>query len=204
MNDGLQSDPTAVPPRKRVPARACSCFVALALLLVALPVSAYEQAYAGTSPGTIEVKTVPATLALQAEGTGRYFDTNGSLFRRLFSYIGSREVKMTVPIEADVIDANRMRFFVGSQDVGRPLPSADGVTVVPVPEKQVVAIGLRGSYSAERFDEGRKALETWLAAHPEWKATGPPRAVYWNGPFVPFFMKRSEVQVTVTSRTSPK
>jgi hypothetical protein len=156
-----------------------------------------EEAYSRTEVGVVEVKTVPPTVALQAAGRGEYFATNDSVFGSLFSYISRNDVKMTVPVEADVVDANRMRFFVGSADRAKVLPSGAGVSVLALPERKVVAVGLRGSYSRERFDEGRSALDAWLVAHPEWRAAGTPYAVYWNGPFVPAFVKRSEAHLPI-------
>ena len=40
-------------------------------------------------------------------------------------------------------------------------------------------------------------LEAWLASQNAWRAAGAPYAVFWNGPFTPWFMKRFEVHVPV-------
>jgi effector-binding domain-containing protein len=66
-----------------------------------------------------------------------------------------------------------------------------------VPERRVAAIGIRGSYSRENYEEALTELKGWLAKQPGLRATGEPYAVYWNSPFVPFFLKHSEVHVPV-------
>lgn len=40
----------------------------------------------------------------------------------------------------------------------------------------------------------------WLTEHPEWTAAGPPRSLAYNSPFVPGFVKYSEVQIPVARR----
>ena len=40
-------------------------------------------------------------------------------------------------------------------------------------------------------------LKAWLAKRTDVKAAGEPYAVYWNSPFVPFFLKQSEVHIPV-------
>ena len=64
-------------------------------------------------------------------------------------------------------------------------------------ERRVAAIGIRGSYSRENYDEGLAELRAWLAKRTDVKAVGEPYAVYWNSPFVPFFFKQSEVHIPV-------
>ena len=160
---------------------------------------AYESSYEPTPVGTTEIKELPATRVLETEEPGRYFDVNNRTFMTLFRYIQNNKISMTVPVEAEMKPA-RMRFFVGSA-VSRELPSGkNGVTVREVPARKVASVGIRGSYSAENFDKGVADVRAWLAKHPEWVAAGEPYAVYWNGPFVPWFLKRSEVHISVTGR----
>ena len=160
---------------------------------------AYESSYEPTPVGTTEIKELSATRVLETESPGEYFDVNNRTFMTLFRYIQRNKISMTVPVEAEMKPA-RMRFFVG-REVSRDLPSGkDGVTVREVPARKVASVGLRGSYSAENFDEGVADIRAWLAKHPEWIPAGEPYAVYWNGPFVPWFLKRSEVHIPVTGR----
>jgi hypothetical protein len=60
--------------------------------------------------------------------------------------------------------------------------------------------GERGGYSRANFEKARATLLAWLAGQPAVEAAGEPYAVYWNAPYVPFFLKRFEVHVPVRPR----
>jgi effector-binding domain-containing protein len=171
----------------------------LLLTLLPVPMSAAAQAFAPTEPGISEIKTIPAARLLRASGERDYFESSGRLFRPLFRYIQEHEIRMTVPVEAE-IEPGAMSFYVGRDAEGRPLEDADEVEVIELPARQVASRGMRGGYSEENFAQARDALEAWLAEHPEWVATGPARAIYWHGPMTPFFLKRAEVHIPVAPR----
>ena len=71
------------------------------------------------------------------------------------------------------------------------------VVVERVPERLVASRGRKGSYSRENFEQTRGELLAWLKTRPDLEATGDPYAVYWRGPFTPWFLKRTEVHVPV-------
>lgn len=156
----------------------------------------YEEAYGMTDVDLVEVKTVPPSKVLVAEGDGQYFDRANNLFMRLFNYIKDNDVAMTVPVEARVEKA-RMVFYVGTKDSVKNLKDNSQVKVVDKPERTVVSIGVRGSYTEKNFVEARDRLEEWLYGQDGYESTGKPYAVFWNGPFVPGFMKRFEVHIPV-------
>ena len=175
---------------------------ALALTLPVLFLSggnamSYESIYPRTPVGTIEIKTLPPRRTLVASAPGDAFEDRGSAFRTLFNYINANQVAMSVPIEASA-SRNEMVFFVGSNSTARALASTDRVTIQTLPEMVVASIGLRGSYSRKNYDEGLKRLTAWLNLRTEWHACGAPYAVYWNSPFMPWFLRKSEIQVPLT------
>ncbi|MBL9203852.1 MAG: hypothetical protein JNN01_02105 [Opitutaceae bacterium] len=61
----------------------------------------------------------------------------------------------------------------------------------------VASRGAEGSYSRRNFEATRDALIAWLARQPGVVVDGEPYAVYWHGPFTPWFAKRSEVHIPV-------
>lgn len=159
--------------------------------------AAYEAIYERTEVDAAEVKRVPATTALQTESGKPYFESDRSLFTDLFDYIRTHDLTMTVPVEADIV-VGRMRFLVGAEDIEREVPDTDAVTRVARPARTVASFGMRGGYSREAFEEGRKQLKAWLAQQSGWQAAGPAYMVYWSSPWVPAFLKRSEVHIPVT------
>ena len=161
--------------------------------------NAYEAAYPKTSNGTIEIKTIPAAKLMVTESAGGYFDRNNDMFMRLFRYISANDVSMTVPVEAQVENA-QMKFYVGSADSAKNLPEQGEVKVVNLPERTVVSIGIRGSYTKEKFEKNREKLAAWLRENPRYQPAGAAYAVYWDAPFVPWFLKHSEVHIPVTQQ----
>jgi hypothetical protein len=182
-------------------------FIILPLFLFILTpwVMAYESMHEKTPVGEIEILELPARIALEASSDDHYFAENNGLFRKLFGYISKHDLAMTTPVEAD-INPGKMRFFVGEQDAEKPRPSTSAVTVRELEPMTVLAIGIRGSYSEENFTENKTVLLNWLKEHPDYKQAGSPYAVYWDGPFIPWFLKRSEIHLPIRLRgkQSPK
>lgn len=172
------------------------------LPLLTLSAMAVEEAFPPTAPGAIEIKTLPAGVLLKSSGRGNYFEQSNNLFGPLFRYISRHDIAMTTPVEAKIEDA-AMYFWVAPSQVDKVAGSKDGVEVLSLPERRVASAGASGSYSAKRFEETRARLLAWLEANPEWRADGEPYAVYWHGPFTPWFAKRSEVHVSVVPRRAP-
>jgi len=161
---------------------------------------AYEQAFTKTPEGEVAVRTLPAGRILSTTTDGSYFEQSGTLFNRLFGYIRDNDVSMTVPVEGD-LDRAAMRFYTGS-DAPPNLSETDVVAVEEVPERTVASVGGRGSYSERNLKGALDQLQAWLAAQESWVAAGEPYAVYWNGPFTPWFMKRFEIHVPVAEAGS--
>jgi len=121
------------------------------------------------------------------------------MFRSLFRHITVNDISMTAPVEMTYDDEGptSMSFLYGSMEVGK-LGDQGTVKVSDHPAVKVVAIGVRGSYSQERFEAHRELLNDWLTKNSDqWKASGEPRQFSFNSPFVPGPMKYSEVQIPV-------
>ena len=170
-------------------------------LFVPAGTMAYEEAFSRSPDGEVVVRTLPAGRWIQAEAQGSYFDQSGQMFRKLFDYIKSNEVSMTVPVEGDLGSDAAMRFYLGS-DAPPALADAESVEVVSVPQRRVASLGGKGAYSESNIAETRARLEQWLAGQSDWVAAGEPYAVFWNGPFTPWFMKRYEVHVPLQPASS--
>lgn len=158
-----------------------------------------EAIYRRTAVGAIEVKTLPAGTWLKTTADGNWHPQRNRLFGRLFRYIRSRQVKMTTPVEA-AMEPAEMRFYVGTVDESRALPETEAVAVERVGARTVVAIGVRGSYTAERHRRALARLEEWLAEANDYEPDGDAYGVYWNSPFVPGPLKQSEVHIPVRAR----
>lgn len=171
--------------------------VALAIFALSVNLGAVEEAYPRTAPGDLELKTLPAARWMRTESSKDYFAADNGLFMKLFRYIDSNKIPMTAPVEAG-IKPGTMVFYMDEASAKRSdLAETPQVKLSSVPERRVAAIGIRGSYSRENYDEALAELRAWLEKRTDVKAAGEPYAVYWNSPFVPFFLKQSEVHIPV-------
>jgi effector-binding domain-containing protein len=172
-------------------------WVALAIVAASARLGAVSEAYPRTAPGDLELKTLPAARWIRTESAKDYFAADNGLFMKLFRYIDSNKIPMTAPVEAG-ISPGTMVFYLDEASAKRAdLAETAQVKLSSVPARRVAAIGIRGSYSRENYDEALAELRAWLARNTEVKAVGQPYAVYWNSPFVPFFLKQSEVHIPV-------
>jgi effector-binding domain-containing protein len=171
------------------------------LFSIPLTLQAYQSMYEKTPVGKIKVIELPERLALEAKTDGTYFDKDNGLFRKLFRYISTNDVAMTTPVEADM-NPGKMRFFVGSEDRKKILKPDNTVKIVKMPVRTVLSIGIRGSYSEKNFSTNQKKLTDWIEKNKGFEPAGECYGVYWNGPFIPGFFKRSEVHLPIRKKNS--
>ena len=171
--------------------------ITFGFLLVAQTVRAYASAYPMTEVGVCEIKTLPAGVVLRARSEKEYFRENNGLFRKLFEAIQQNQVPMTTPVEAG-IRPGTMVFYLDPKSAERSdLRLGGGVERLERKERVVASVGIRGGYSKESFAENSETIEKWLKEQAGWRRVGEPYAVYWNSPFVIWFLKRSEVHLPV-------
>lgn len=147
--------------------------------------------------GEVIVKTYPAHRLARATAGA---DGDNGTFMKLFRHIKRNDIAMTAPVQ---MDGNRdsMAFLYATPDLGAAGadPEDPAVVVEDIPEMVVVSVGVRGGYSKATLEKGVVQLRDWLARHPEWQSAGPPRTLGYNSPFVPGFLKYSEVQIPVAA-----
>lgn len=162
---------------------------------------AYKQAYPKTKAGVIEIKEIPSSVVMEASGKSNtnYFKDQGgsSSFMKLFRYIQSNGIPMTTPVEVNV-DKNQMRFYATS--ASRTMQDSQDVEVKKVNTRQVLSIGVKGSYNQENYTKAEVKLREWLTKNPQWQIVDESYAVYWDSPYVLFFLKHSEVHVPVRKK----
>jgi hypothetical protein len=159
-----------------------------------------------TPVGEVQIKTYPE----YREAVVREADLEGvagadSMFMELFDHIRDRDIPMTAPVDMGYARAegengpavSTMAFLYRSPELG-PQGADDTVTVRDLPARTYVSIGVRGTYTDERFADNLAVLDAWLMEHAsEWLADGAPRYLGYNGPFTLGFMKYGEVQAPV-------
>ena len=170
--------------------------ILITLLFQSHSLMAYEKAFRPTKVGITELKELPAGTLLESRGSNSYFKNPNSLFRPLFRYIKKHNIDMTTPVEAR-INPGAMYFWVSAKQVEKVTTETSQVKVINIERRWVASRGNRGSYSKANFNKTKEALLRWGEEMPDITINGEPFAVYWSSPFVPWFMKKFEVQVEV-------
>jgi SOUL heme-binding protein len=190
--------------------------------LLAIPVIGF-MAYSATSAplpdgfppptpaGKIEVKQYPAYRSGTYLYRGRLSQAANESFEPLFQHISSNGIGMTAPVEArypsitleelpranpDEVGQAEVSFLYRNEDTN-PKQIAEGIKVQDRAAMTVVSIGVSGPYTYASYQENLGRLRNWLAEHPGYRIAGLPRRFFYDSPFTPDGLKRSEVQVPV-------
>lgn len=168
--------------------------------------------------GKVIVKDYPpyrAAFARARNDEGENARQN-AMFGTLFQHIKRNKIAMTAPVEMtyEPIAGEPSTPANGARDTGAPKPVSmaflygepewgkagdDGaVRVMDVPAMTVLSVGVRGSYTGKNYADAMGMIRKYLDEHPgEFAIDGPPRMLGYNSPFVPWFLRYSEVQLPV-------
>ncbi len=191
-------------------------FVVLGVVLVgALLFGAYSAASAPlpdgfpepTADGKIEVKQYPTYRAATVQVGGDLGSASSRGFAPLFRHISDNDISMTAPVEAQYPAATLQTNAASQGETAVsflyrnlnmvPKAVAQDVQVEDTPPMTVVSFGVRGGYDYDIYTKGIERLQDWLAAHPEYSVAGSPRRFFYDGPFIPDMLKRSDIQIPV-------
>lgn len=157
--------------------------------------------------GEIEIKQYPEYRAATVQTPGNLDSAPSRGFNPLFNHISSNDISMTAPVEtrypATTLEGSptpegdaTVSFLYRSLDIV-PQEVAQDIQIEDMPPMMVVSIGTRGRYDLETYQTSIQQLQAWLAAHPDYQVVGPPRRFFYDGPFLPDALKRSDVQIPV-------
>lgn len=190
------------------------------LALPVLGVSAYRAVSAPlpdgfpapTPAGKIEVKQYPAYRCATYHYNGQLSQAANVAFSPLYSHISSNSIPMTAPVEAryplltfqaqstsqkpDEKGEAAVSFLYRHRTV-QPQQVAQGIQVEDHPPMTVVSIGVRGPYTFSSYQQNLKQLNVWLQQHPNYTMSGAPRRFFYDSPFIPDALKRSDVQIPI-------
>lgn len=169
-----------------------------------------------TPAGKIEVKYYPAYRSGTVDYRGQLSQATSAAFDPLYRHISSNDIGMTAPVETrypsitvddgsggkpDQHGEAKVSFLYRSTDI-QPQQIAEGIKVEDNAPMTVVSLGIRGDYSYTSYQQHIDHLRDWLAQHPEYTVAGSPRRFFYDSPFIPDAIKRSEVQIPIhqTSR----
>lgn len=160
-----------------------------------------------TADGEINVKQYPAYRSATVQVEGDLGSASSRGFSPLFRHISDNDISMTAPVEAQypvaTLQANAasqgnaaISFLY--QDINVVPKAVDrDVQIEDTPPMTVVSFGVRGGYDYDIYTTGIERLQSWLAAHPEYSVVGSPRRFFYDGPFIPDALKRSDIQIPI-------
>lgn len=102
-------------------------------------------------------------------------------------------------LEGDLSGQAEVSFLYRTPEIN-PSDIDSQIEVKDIPAMTVVSLGLKGAYSYESYQDGLKRLTQWLNNHPEYERVGNPRRFFYDGPYVPDVLKRSEIQIPIHKR----
>jgi effector-binding domain-containing protein len=186
--------------------------VAIAFFAYTANAAPLPQGFPSPTPeGEIEVKQYPAYRAATVRYSGELSQAANRAFDPLYRHISSNNISMTAPVEArypvSTLEAGEMgtpdergealvSFLYRSTDV-YPQEIAQNIQVEDIAAMTVVSLGLKGSYDYSSYQQSIAQLREWLAQHPEYTVVGSPRRFFYDAPYVPEPLKRSEIQIPI-------
>ena len=213
--------------RRARPFKDLQSWIGLLALLAAIPwsfpaMAIEEPAHTVIeSEGPFEIREYQPYLVAETFVDGAFDDVGNEGFQRLFRYIsgdnrGAEKITMTAPVEQEAASAKiAMTAPVEQQRAGgrwriafvlpasylmatAPRPTNGRVTLAEVPPRRMAVVRYRGRWSEARYDEELAALRRFIVER-ALTAVGEPVFARYDPPFMPWFLRRNEIQIPVQS-----
>lgn len=155
------------------------------------------------SDGQFEVRDYPELLVAEAAVAGDRAFALDKGFGLLADYIFAKsrdgqKVAMTAPVLSSAAGTDNWvtRFIMPSRLTRETLPAADpGIVINNVPARKVAVIQL-GHTDEEALSAGERQLRDWVGAK-KFTATGEPERAFYNSPFTPGPLRRTEILIPI-------
>lgn len=169
----------------------------------------------------LEIREYAPSIVAEVVVNGDFEDASGAAFRTLFNYIsGSNTAQSKIAMTALVTQKPEsekiaMTSPVGQQESGQgwavsfmmpaiftmdtiPVPSDPTVVLREIPAHRAVAIRYSGVWSEKSYQKHLSLLQNWMASE-NLEAAGKPVWARYNAPFTPWFMRRNEILIPLSS-----
>ena len=172
--------------------------------------------------GDFQVRRYAPQVVAETVVDGTLEEAGNKAFRPLFNYISGAnrsqgKIAMTAPVaqqrEGEKI---AMTAPVGQEALSNqwavtfmmptnytietlPEPTDEKVRLRAIPARRMAAVQYSGTWSRERYERNLDRLREWMKAQ-GFAAAGDPVWARYNAPFTPWFLRRNEILVPLTSR----
>jgi hypothetical protein len=155
--------------------------------------------------GQFEVREYPELLVAEATVAGERDFALDKGFGQLADYIfgksrGGEKVGMTAPVLSASAGGSDWvtRFVMPARFTRETLPQpGGGVRIGTVPARKVAVINFAGTVDEGALAEREAQLRSWVGAK-KFRPTGEPERAYYNSPFIPGPLRRTEVLIPIS------
>jgi SOUL heme-binding protein len=169
--------------------------------------------------GDFELRKYSSYIVAETYVVGVFEKVGSNGFRRLVDYIGgknekqtsismtgpvsqrseSEKIKMTAPVTQERENQRwRITFMMPSvySMETLPVPDDDRIALKQEKPKIVAAIRYSGTWGKKRYEEHEIKLMGWIDKK-GWQIIGEPVWARYNPPFMPWFLRRNEILISV-------
>jgi len=169
--------------------------------------------------GNFELRKYPSYIVAETYVEGTFEDVGNEGFRRLAAYIGGKNktdtsIAMTAPVNQEAgSEKIAMTAPVGQEQSGNnwritfmmpakysldtlPRPADDRITLKKEAPRTMAAIRYSGTWGQKRYNAHEEKLIAWIHEN-GWKQVGNPVWARYNPPFMPWFLRRNEILISV-------
>ena len=173
--------------------------------------------------GSFEVRDYSPHIVAESVVDGTLEDAGNKAFSMLFKYISGenrshRKIAMTAPVSQEPAPEKiKMTSPVGQQRVeggwvvSFTMPASYTMATLPTPEDprvklrqipacRMAAVRYSGVWSEKRYVQYKKELESWIEEK-GFRILGEPVWARYNPPFTPWFLRRNEILIPVSTET---
>ena len=173
--------------------------------------------------GSFEVRDYSPHIVAETVVDGTLEDAGNKAFSMLFKYISGenrshRKIAMTAPVSQEPAPEKiKMTSPVGQQRVEGgwvvsfmmpasytmatlPTPKDPRVKLRQIPACRMAAVRYSGVWSEKRYVQYKKELESWIEEK-GFRILGEPVWARYNPPFTPWFLRRNEILIPVSTET---
>lgn len=153
-----------------------------------------------------------------------FSDASNEGFRRLFRYISggnrskadiemtapvtsskSEKIEMTAPVTSTRSVDGYLIAFVMPERLSlatTPTPDDSSIHIREIPGRRVAVVRFSGRWTSTSMEEHGEELMEWLSKN-GLKPTGTPVVARYDPPFMPWFLRRNEIQVEIEPAQAP-
>lgn len=204
-------------------------FLWMTLLLISIGATlmAIEQAkyQVVMKDGQFEIREYESYILAEVEIEGEMELASSQAFRPLFNYISGEnrtqtKVAMTTPVSQEPLSEKISMTTPVSQERSEnawavsfmmpadytmntiPIPTDPRVKLREVPGRQVATVKYSGRWTESGYQQHKQLLEAWIESK-GLSMTGTAIWARFNAPYTPWFMRRNEVQIPVSTNPLP-